>query len=347
MKIFKKFEFWLGLILLILVIVIIILEIYTSSIRELSQLELALFIIMQFIFSISFAYLLSRTASKQEFFESQKKFAMAAYRRIYEIDKAIERLLSRISHQMHFVSNQTGQELELISEIGKGIRETIKSSIADWMDIIGEEIETIEKIQTIKEDLNKKFEQRLDKISKFTYKKNYDEKVNQEIDKLISSLPKEMKSLAKEIEAYYQKSFDMLDEELKKWNSIELECLWEPPMEKGIYNYKEGDVLHVRLGDVGEKIGVLIVYDSEGHALGVAINMLPFTTRSYHDFVSQFISYLGTSEFDVKVAFIPTVNNETKMHAFRVHVIFNEKIKLYKDRMKKLRNSQENDIIEK
>jgi hypothetical protein len=50
------------------------------------------------------------------------------------------------------VENGTDHELDVITEIGIGIRESIRSSISDWADIIGDEIETVEKIQMIEKN---------------------------------------------------------------------------------------------------------------------------------------------------------------------------------------------------
>lgn len=130
-------------------LVLVILEIVFSS-GDLSQLETALFGSMQFLLSIAFAWLLARASARREFQDAQKAFAIAAYRRIREVDKAVSRLIDRVGSGMTRVDAEGSHELDAVREIARGVRESITSSISDWGDVIGEEIETVEQIERLR-----------------------------------------------------------------------------------------------------------------------------------------------------------------------------------------------------
>ena len=137
---------WFAVALALLTAATIILRISTCN-AETTKLETTLFSILQFLFSIGFAYVLAQIVPRDQFMKSQRRFAVAAYRRIKEIDRGVEHLLSRTRYQMKVVSKETLRELEVIRAIAAGICESIKSSVADWGDVIREEIETLEKIE--------------------------------------------------------------------------------------------------------------------------------------------------------------------------------------------------------
>ena len=60
--------------------------------KEATELAIALFNALQLLLSLGFAWILSGSVSQSHFQEMQKKFAMAAFRRIKEIERALLRL---------------------------------------------------------------------------------------------------------------------------------------------------------------------------------------------------------------------------------------------------------------
>ena len=93
--------------------------------------ETALFGILEFVFSISFAWILSRISFRAEFEEGQRRFAIAAYRRVREIERTADRLLIRTSQSSSGASLELTHEIDVIRQIAIGIQDAIKSSIAD------------------------------------------------------------------------------------------------------------------------------------------------------------------------------------------------------------------------
>ncbi|HEY7770496.1 MAG TPA: hypothetical protein VIB55_20200, partial [Longimicrobium sp.] len=116
-----------------------------------TTLETALFSVLQFVFSLAFAWILTRIAAREEFVASQKAFAIAAYRRINEIDEGVGRLIARANAQARAASPELLRELDVTIAIALGVRASIKSSIADWGDVIGDEITTIKRIEEIQD----------------------------------------------------------------------------------------------------------------------------------------------------------------------------------------------------
>jgi hypothetical protein len=89
-------ESTLVVVLGIAAISVVIAEIALAS-SPLSQLESALFGVLQFVFSLGFAWYLSKESSQTEFEKRQRKFAISAFRRIKEIEGQTNYLLQRLN----------------------------------------------------------------------------------------------------------------------------------------------------------------------------------------------------------------------------------------------------------
>jgi hypothetical protein len=93
-----------------------------------------------------------RASFRREFEEGQRTFAVAAYRRICEIDMSASRLINRIRARTTHEDSVVLSELNTLLAVALGIRQTARSSIADWADVIGEEIAAMEQIEEIKDE---------------------------------------------------------------------------------------------------------------------------------------------------------------------------------------------------
>ena len=99
----KQFDLKVGVIIVgLLCAGTLILEIYWSG-GKITRTETTLFGVLQFIFAVTFAWFLARSSSEREFQQRQKNFAISAYRRIREISRAAERMLTPIIHGGHRV----------------------------------------------------------------------------------------------------------------------------------------------------------------------------------------------------------------------------------------------------
>ncbi len=322
---FGKLDIALSVILLIATVAVIILQILFSN-SETTRVETSLFSVLQFIFSLAFSWVLARISLREEFQASQKKFAISAYRRIIEINNAVNRLINRTSLNIGKAESDTNHELDVINEIGIGIRESIKSSVSDWADIIGDEIEAVEKIQAIRE---KQYLDQTDEQSHIDEANKNASDSEKAVEKLISRLPNSLKLTANDLDKYYSskisKAKAKLRREEKKKGYIELDVRYEENFDRDIYEFKEGDILHVSIADVGTRTGALTAFDESGKSIGVIINNLSDISDSYFDFVGLLFQYLGRSKFDVQILEIDRNERKDKnigiFHWFTVKII--------------------------
>lgn len=317
-----KIEDCIAIILAILIVALIITQIVISCYRPLNALETSLFSILQFVFSLGFAWILAKISFRAEFVRSQKQFAIAAFRRIKEIDITIERVLNRIKFQMKNADPNTYKELDVILEIAKGTRQSIKSSIADWSDIIGEELATIDKIESLTDEedaINDKIQD--DSISN-THQSNkiYEklEKKQKEVEKLLETLPPSLQVATK-------KQFNKVDKfeiqkelkkELKENTYLLLEGFWDNTFQKDIFDFNVGDKLTARYGDAANRIGAMIVYDKHENSIGVLTNSK--SGLHYHDFFELLTRVIRKSIFEVEITEIMAEENNSGRHYFTV-----------------------------
>lgn len=311
----------LSISLLIAAIATIILQITFSGITS-TKVETSLFSILQFIFSLAFTWVIARISFRNEFQESQKKFAISAYRRIIEINSAVNRLINRTISHMGKVQNDAHHELDVITEIGVGIRESIRSSISDWADIIGDEIKTIEKIQTIRE------EQSLENSSlSFEPMENKTIENEEVVEELISKLPNSLRITADDLRDDYKSRVDRAEARLrieeKRRGYIKIRGFYESSLDRDIYDFKEGDILKVRIGDDnGDRVGALIAYDSTNKSVGVILNdKLHNIPQNYYEAVEFLIQYLGKSIFSIEILNIDRSDENKDRHYFTAKIL--------------------------
>jgi hypothetical protein len=334
MKIFRdyklSFESIAVLLLLLLTAGTVYMQISVSG-ENVTRLETTLFSVLQFIFSLSFAWLLSRATLRNEFKESQKQFAVGAYRRINEIDEGIDRLLSRIQSQLSRVSSETSKEMDVLLAIALGIRASIKSSIADWGDIIGEEIVTLEKIEHIKDEQELFLEKRVEAGPALGKRDQESEAIfeglrknEEKLNKLLNTLPYSLR-IARKMDLPHDvlvnKNVKALEYEAKRQGFVIFQGIWDQTFEKDILGHKEGDTLYISIADVGSRVGALIAKDSVGKSVGVLTNKFE---SKYFVFTESVIMFLHKSSFEGEIINIergPFEKKEDDRHQFVIKVI--------------------------
>lgn len=151
-KKFRNSEYALAIIFGLGSIAVFTLEIYLIADNfQSTQLEKGLFGVLEFGLAVGFGWALQRIDSRKQFQESLKSYALSAHRRIRDIEKSINRLINTIDIMRSRNSQNIFNELDALRLIADGMIDTTKSSIADWVDVIGEELSTRDKI----EELNK------------------------------------------------------------------------------------------------------------------------------------------------------------------------------------------------
>jgi hypothetical protein len=121
-----------------------------------TQTEQVLFNLVQFILTVGFAWFSTRAISRREFEQGIRRFALAAYRRVADIDSLVERLRGEVSSMLAEAQPKPESELLVVQAMTVDTCQIIKSAIADWADVIGEELETlatIERLQFRKADV--------------------------------------------------------------------------------------------------------------------------------------------------------------------------------------------------
>jgi hypothetical protein len=310
--------------------------------------ETALFSVLQFVFSIAFAWLMTGLAAKREFMESQKAFAVAAYRRIHEINEGIERLLARSTVQLRAQSPELQREAEVMCAIAMGVRSSIKSSIADWGDIIGDEITTIGRIERIKDEQEVLLElpraHALDAAKPTAAEELRDAigRSNEQIAKLLATLPPSLRLVAgtpkrpRDPLADYSQDFET---EEKETGTIRLRGFWEHGLDRDIQEISIGDPLTIKASTLGDRVLCVAAYDTKGESVGIMINS---GGGPYYLFREALISYFHSTEIPMKLTRIDGKKTGNRRYfeaeaappAFATRLAFIEKISRQSDEPK-------------
>jgi hypothetical protein len=282
----------------LLTAITIIFQIATID-SQTTKTEATLFNILQFVFALAFSWILSRISSKDEFEKSQKKFAISAYRRINEIDRSVMLLIKRTyKTNKKNESGITNPELEVIQAIGENIQNTIKSSIADWADIIGEEISTIKKIEKLENEktelLKENREENATKVDLVLSKFSEQEK---KISELINTLPESLqieKELKKTSNNSIKENIELLKENIKENGGLKLRGFNDKTYDKDAFKKLEvGDKLEIKTSDVAKRVGSLNAFSGK-KPIGVIVNKLG---NEYHEQTQAIYRVLKTSSF--------------------------------------------------
>lgn len=277
--------------------------------KNTTELETILFNSIQFILSMGFAWFSTRAISRSEFDESIKKFAIGAYRRISDIERMISRLRDEIGNMMAHTSDHELHHLEIVNAIVADTIQVVKSSIADWSDVIGDELIVIEKIKRLEED---KIEKESSLQSNKDDSENKLEEINEQITKLISTLPSYLKYEAlerRELSRNLEFASTWLARKHVDENGLELSVVTGDIYvhERDYMSLQENEILHTVKAD-GNGIDVA---DESGALLGRLQNNSPL---SYAEFSKAFELCYGNHP--VKLTFIEAIEGETRNGEF-------------------------------
>ncbi len=286
---------------------------------NLTQRELNLITGLQFISSIWFGWVISSIFSEQEFQQRQKKFAISAYRRIKEIEITLERLLNRLASKMS--RNQTlNKELDVIKEMALSLKTTTRSSKADWADIIGEEIKTLEKIEGVEREERTEGVEREERTELAPIDDN-----QSRTEKLLKKLPPSLEIQAREMNRdRINNGIKKLETELSDVSYIEFDGFWDHTFEKDIFSIPVGSTVFVSVDDIAGRVGTLIAHSDSGEALGVITNK-GLGSASYSEFVEMVIGALEKSKFSAKYVtrghvYLPRKIRDNERHYFKIRV---------------------------
>lgn len=267
---------WLRLVVFILLLVgsIYLVYLQVSMDQRPTRLEGSLLNVFQFFLSIGFTWILSQVVFETSYKASQKKLAIAAFRRIKEIERNIKRTQVYVNSAKQ--SDRKASEcLEVVDFSLINAKDTIRSSISDWEDVIGEELEVAEKIESLSTE---KLEMSLNE----EVQKNKDDNesrrdsIDEEIKNLKRKLPSTMRRTItvygrkeEKIEAVYNLGRTMLED-----GCLELDGFWSQDGEFMITpsRLSIGDTIYVARGMAGNRIGSIMAYDQDQNTFGVITN---------------------------------------------------------------------------
>lgn len=139
-SIILKYSFFLSLSLAAIIIVSQLIMAFIN--HQLTVAETIFINILVFVLSIAFSGIFTYFGAVHSFKQSQKEFAFSAFRRIKEIEAAaitLEDAVLRMEKTQQYDPNS----LKIITLF---LQRTIKSSIDDWGQVIGEELKTLNMI---------------------------------------------------------------------------------------------------------------------------------------------------------------------------------------------------------
>ena len=245
-----------------------------------TQLSVALFSIIQFILSLGFGWVLTRTVTKEEYEESAKRSAISAYRRITDIDRMVRKLQQKIERMSGDRAPNEYVALDVVNACIDNIGQTLQSSISDWADIIGDELQTLQKIEDLETEKVKIISE--PPIRQPDRQQELLNRLEENINRLLSSLPPKLRYRDQSLQFDVVKAAKKLVESHKNENGLLLTGRWDSSFDLDPCVLEVGDRVHVAVDSVGKRCGALIVRDKEDKSIGVVLNR---TGLSYDNFV--------------------------------------------------------------
>lgn len=124
------------------------LQAYTMDAKT-TQRETVLFSTLQFLLTLGFGWFSTRAVTRAEFERSLKQFAVGAYRRITDIEAMVERLKHKLELMRHKTGPEASLNIDIVSAVIEDTVQVVRSSTADWADVIGDELLALEAIKTL------------------------------------------------------------------------------------------------------------------------------------------------------------------------------------------------------
>ena len=145
------FEILAAIVLGVVAVGSFAIQAYTLS-SSTTQRETILFSTLQFLLTVGFGWFSTRAVSRGEFENSLKRFAVSAYRRVSDVDRMMSSLQMRVREMRDLRDKDANRDLEVVDAIVADTIHVIHSSIADWADVIGDELLAMEQIKTLQKE---------------------------------------------------------------------------------------------------------------------------------------------------------------------------------------------------
>lgn len=226
-----------------------------------------------------------------------------------EIERSLSRTQKYVSNAKSSKPSDFSAKLEAIDISIVNAQDTVKSSIADWTDIIGDEIEVTNEVRRLKKTRNYQTEIDSELIPPTN---DSSENIREEkIEKLQNSLPAEIRvSLAEEDKNPFEAGYEYLADICENKKTLELTGFWDKSdsFTASPADLKCGDSVTVARGMTTSRNGVLLAYNAQDNWFGVITNPCADINVDYDCFVSVF-------EMFYEKEFLPKVFDGTPLEA--------------------------------
>ncbi len=266
-----------------------------------SRLESSLFNVLQFVFSLAFTWLLAGSISEAHFRNAQRSFAISAFRRIKEIERSISRLQTHVEPSENLLSDSLKETISIVRAGLASTQDNIRSSIADWSDVIGDEIEVaneVERLANIRDEITTHDAKPAKSSGDDRLNKKLEE-INAQISELKDQLPKEIANSildSDEAEEFgYRDAVKMMQDESSSGRLV-FWVYWESQdtLTGDPHNLKVGDKLQIARALTRHRSDVLLAH-LDGKSIGVVLNKYGDYECSYENFLLAFRTFADSS----------------------------------------------------
>jgi len=280
----------------VIVLVFLGIEFFTPS-EQINQTTNFLIETIKLSSTLSFAWYTQKILARQEYLRNLKERAVSAYRRITDLKSSISILRVEIDDILSHDSKIDQKSLETLRIAANLIQITAESSVADWGDIIGEEIKIARTVDQLrKEEAELLLSSRVGWLEKETEEKLA--KIREEIGNLKDELPLALQVNATEEALPREGRFD---------KKVEAHFFISNLRQGGIYlqipkvqNFPEGQGPYKLLvAEPGMSKLFLLIADGNDSELGHVINPLGDEVY-YKDFVVTLLYVLQAMGKEVK-----------------------------------------------
>lgn len=291
-KLFSRQGMVYLLLAVLLVATVALIVVQVAGANTATRTESALFNVIQFALSLAFAWILARLVTEKQFVDSQRKFAIGAFRRIREIERSLLRTRKYVDETFTSRRKIAVSDLAVIRTGLTNTSDTVKSSIADWADIIGSEIELSNEITRLKRLTSEDFggEGGHDEAAPTA------KEIKKKISQLAQELPAELRA---EIEGEELDKVEIgrmfLETLWEESKAIELEAFWErdDSFSRDLSPIRLGQNVSIARGFTEHRRDALFLYDSDQEWIAVVTNLCLDVGCNYPDFVHALEDFYG------------------------------------------------------
>lgn len=266
----------------------------TRVTSESTQSEQALYNLLQFVLTVGFAWFSTRAISRREFEHSLRQFAIGAYRRAADTENMLSRLHKEVAEMMTDGAFAERYHLDVVHAIVADTRQVVRSSIADWADVIGPELNKIDTIETLREKRDE-----LEMAALQSDPSSRLPELEKRIDALIADLPEELQV---EVRSKAQQSHQdrhaarwVADQHEKDGGLVVMAVAGDDyETDRDCASLESGETLTTLKGERG----AVEMVDLQGQVVGRLQNPSPL---DYYDFVRALDICYGDGPLDLEV----------------------------------------------